>query len=83
MAAVVMYTLKRERVTIGGRAVLRVELSSSFLVVASEKRVVARAKLQPSPGLRTSLLWCLSCLMMPHGVVKEQLTSDNTMQSCY
>ena len=78
MAAVVMYTLKRERVTIGGRAVLRVELSSSFLVVASEKRVVARAKLQPSPGLRASLLGCLVCLKMPHRE-KEQLMSDNTM----
>ena len=57
-----------------------VELSSSFLVVASEKRVVARAKLQPSPDLRASLLWLPLCLKMPHGGVKGQLMSDNTMQ---
>ena len=80
MAAVVMYnSTKRERVTIGGRAV-RVELSSSFLVVASEKRVVARAKLQPSPDLRASLLWLPLCLKMPHGEVTEQLMFDNTIK---
>lgn len=56
-----------------------VELSSSFLVVASEKRVVARAKLQPSPDLRASLLWLPLCLKMPHGVT-EQLMFDNTIK---
>jgi hypothetical protein len=73
-----VHAKKRE----GGRSRWWVELSSSFLVVASEKRVVARAKLQPSPGLRASLLGCLLCLKMPHGV-KEQLMSDNTMKSHY
>ena len=67
MAAVVMYTLKREGGRSGGTR-CTVELSSSFLVVASEKRVVARAKLQPSPGLRASLLWLPLCLKLPHGV---------------
>jgi hypothetical protein len=70
MAAVEMYTPKGERGTIGGHAGW-VELPCSFLVVASEKRVVARAKLQPSPGLRASLLWCLLCLKMPHGVEEQ------------
>lgn len=67
----------------GGRGTIAawVELSSSFLVVASEKRVVARAKLQPSPDLRASLLWLLPlCLMMPHGV-EEQLMSESTTKS--
>ena len=81
MAAVVnVHTVKREEE--GVTMAAWVELSSSFLVVASEKRVVARAKLQPSPGLRASLLGCLLCLKMPHGV-KEQLMSDNTMKSHY